>query len=230
MTTEKEKKPRKRKPRIKCDYSVKLYEDGKYHWLYDLHMLKNPAVLFDLFWALGVSTAITVFIIFCIQACSNGINADDLMIVLKIAGILIGIMLVLGVLGYLLYAALSGWIYSVHFIMDENGVEHKAAPRSKKLAKRIGFLTVLVGLFSRKPGMMGTGILASSNTSMSSDFLRVRSVKAVRWMNTIKVNERFSRNRVYVSDEDFDFVFDYISSRCPIAKKNGKTTLPEKSS
>ena len=145
MTTEKEKKPRKRKPRIKCDYSVKLYEDGKYHWLYDLHMLKNPAVLFDLFWALGVSTAITVFIIFCIQACSNGINADDLMIVLKIAGILIGIMLVLGVLGYLLYAALSGWIYSVHFIMDENGVEHKAAPRSKKLAKRIGFLTVLVG-------------------------------------------------------------------------------------
>jgi hypothetical protein len=43
-------------------------------------------------------------------------------------------------------------------------------------------------------------------------------VKAIRRMNTIKVNERFQKNRVYVSDEDFDFVYDYITSRCTNAK------------
>ena len=124
----------------------------------------------------------------------------------------------LGLLGYLLYAAISGWVYTVHFIMDEKGVEHEQAPRTQKIAKRIGILTVLVGLFARKPGVMGSGMLASSRTSMSTDFNIVKKVKAKRWMNTIMVNEPFCKNRVYVSDADFDFVYDYISSRCPKAK------------
>jgi hypothetical protein len=102
--------------------------------------------------------------------------------------------------------------------MDEKGVEHKSAPRSKKIAKRIGFFTAMAGLMAKRPGVVGAGMMAAGNSSMSSDFLFVRKVIALRKMNTIQVNERLSKNRVYVSDEDFDFVFDYISSRCPNAK------------
>ena len=205
-------------PKIECDYRVKLYEDGKYHWKYDLHMLKNPSVLFDVYKALGMTLLITGFIIFLIQACSTGFHLEDVGFVLKIMGIMVAIFFVLGILGYLLYAALSGWVYTVNFIMDEKGVVHQQSPRSEKVGRRIGCLTVLVGLFARKPGVMGTGMLAASNTSMSSDFSSVRKVKARRWMNTIMVNEPFAKNRVYACDEDFDFVYQYISSRCPKAK------------
>ena len=210
--------PKKRKPRIKYNYRVQLYEDGKYHWLYDLHMLKNPAVLFDLYWVLGITIGIFLILMLMIQACSGNFSPEDFGITFKITGVTAGIMFVLGILGYLLYAAVSGWIYTAHFILDEKGVEHIQSPRSQKVAKRIGVLTVLAGLFARRPGVVGTGMIAASNTSMGSDFLHVKKVKAIRWMDTIKVNETFSKNRVYVNKEDFDFVYDFIKAHCPNAK------------
>ena len=215
---EEKKVTKKRKPKIKCDYRVKLYEDGKYHWMYDLKLLKNPAVFFEVYWVLGITMLIFFCIMFLIQACESGLSDMDFGLVLEITGITAAIMAVLGLLGYLLYAALSGWKYSVHFIMDEKGVVHKQAASAQKVAKGIGFLTVLAALASKRPGVAGAGMLASSRTEMSSDFFFVRRVKAVKWMNTIKVNERFSRNRVFVDDADFDFVYNYICSRCPNAK------------
>lgn len=204
---------------IQCDYHVKLYEDGKYHWMYDLNMLKNPAVLIDVFKVFGITLLIMGCFLFIIQACENGINAEGLGFVLMLMGSIAGILVVLVLLGYLLYAAMSGWTYTVHFIMDENGVVHEQSPKAKKVGERIGFLTMLAGLLARKPGVMGSGMLAASRTTMSTDFSKVRKVKAIRWMNTIKVNEPFGKNRVYVADDDFDFVYNYISSRCPKAKE-----------
>lgn len=218
MPEEKKKRKRLQKPKIACDYSVKLYEDGKYHWMYDLNMLKNPAVLIDLYVALGMAVFIVACILFLIMACSSGLHLEELGFVLKITGLMVGIMLVLGILGYLLYAAMSGWVYTVHFIMDENSVVHQQAPRAEKLAKRLGCLTTLAGLATGRPGVMGAGMMGAGRTSMSSEFNYVRKVKAIRWMNTIQVNERLGKNRVYVSDDDFDFVFNYISSHCPNAK------------
>ena len=213
-----EKKKSIRKPKINCDYSVKLYEDGKYHWMYDLYLLKNPAVFIDVFKVLGISVGIVGCFFFLIQACSSGFHIEDFVFVFKLMGIMIAIMGVLGILGYLLYAAISGWKYTVNFTMDENGVVHEQAPQAEKTAKRIGVLTALAGAASGKPGVVGAGMISASRTSMRSDFSSVRKVKAIRWMNTIKVNERFGKNRVYVADEDFDFVYKYISSHCPNAK------------
>jgi hypothetical protein len=37
-------------------------------------------------------------------------------------------------------------------------------------------------------------------------------------LHVIKVNQLFEHNQVYVRKEDFDFVYNYIKSRCPKAK------------
>lgn len=203
---------------IRYDYRVKLYPDGKYHWMYDLHLLKNPMVLIDVCKVLGITLGIVACILFLIQACDTGMSLEGLGTVGKIMGIMVAIMAVLGLLGYLLYAAISGWIYTVHFIMDEKGVVHQQAPKAGKIARRIGMLNVLAGMASGKPGVMGTGMLSASHTSMATDFASVRKVKALRRMDTIKVNESFEKNRVYVNKDDFDFVYEYICSRCPKAK------------
>ena len=212
------KKVEKYKSKIKCDYRVRLYEDGKYHWMYDLPLLKNPAVLIDVYWMLGVSMAIFACIIFLIQACSEGINIEGFEISLKIIGVTAAIMFVLGILGYLLYAAMSGWTYTVHFIMDENQVIQKKKKKNEKVGKRIAVLTVLAGLFAKRPSVMGAGALAASRNTMTSEFASVKKVKAVRWMDTILVKEFLERNRVYVNKDDFEFVYDYITSRCKKAK------------
>lgn len=212
------KTAKKYKSKIKCDYRVRLYEDGKYHWMYDLHLLKNPAVLLDVYWMLGVTMAIFACIIFMIQACSDGLKLEGFEFSLKIIGLTAAIMFVLGLLGYLLYAAVSGWTYTVHFIMDENQVVHEQGAKSEKIGKRIAILTILAGLFAKRPSVVGAGALSASRNTMTSEFSSVSKVKAVRWMDTILVKEFLDRNRVYVNKDDFEFVYDYITSRCKNAK------------
>ena len=54
--------------------------------------------------------------------------------------------------------------------------------------------------------------------AMYTSFDNVRSVQCHKHRNLIKVNERFFKNQVYVRDEDFDFVYEYIKSHCPKIK------------
>jgi hypothetical protein len=54
---------------------------------------------------------------------------------------------------------------------------------------------------------------------MTTCFDSVRRLVPRRWMHLIKVNGLLSRNRVYVADEDFDFVYDYLCQHCPKARK-----------
>ena len=91
-------------------------------------------------------------------------------------------------------------------------------PRQVKKAEVIGFITVLVGAMAKKPTTMGAGLLAASKSRSSSEFANVRRVKTYRKRNLIKVNQLFNKNQVYVANEDFDFVYNYIKSRCINAK------------
>ena len=87
-----------------------------------------------------------------------------------------------------------------------------------KRNKALLWIGVLAGLAAGKPGLVGSSILAHTHTSLSSTFERVKKVKAVRRHHCIFVNGRFVRNRIFVDDDDFQFVFDYIASRCVNAK------------
>ena len=99
--------------------------------------------------------------------------------------------------------------------MDETGVVHKQFPKTVKKAKAIGMLNVLAGLAAGSPGSVGRGLLIASHTSLTSSFESVRKVKPIRRFNVIKVDELLTRNQIYVVDEDFDFVYNYILSHCP---------------
>ena len=221
-STEKKKQASGRKGPSKehftYDYQVRLYPDGKYHWLYDLHMLKNPAVLFEVFRVFAISIGIIGVFMFVIISCEDGVSLDSTVTILKIVGLMAAIFLGLCLIGYPLYAALLGWKYTVHFTMDEKGLVHQQTKRPEDLAQKIGCLTVLVGLLARRPGVAGAGMLAANRTAMSTEFGAVRKVKAVRWMHLIRVNETLSRNQVYVDDADFEFVYNFICRHCQKAK------------
>jgi hypothetical protein len=103
--------------------------------------------------------------------------------------------------------------------MDENEVKHIQLPRQFKKAQALGLLTALVGVASKRPTTAGAGLLSAARNSSTSEFRLVRSVKARRRLNVIKVNQLLNRNQVYVPDEDFDFVYDWIKSRCTNVKK-----------
>ena len=193
---------------------VRLYPDGKYRWVYEVNMLTNYSILFDVWKVLGISMGILVLLFVVIAVFDGDWDVDMLIGMASTLGVVALVMLVLGLIGYFVYAAISGWKYAVLFIMDEKEVVHQQMPNTVKKGQLIGALTILAGLASGRPGAVGTGVLAQSRLSMTSTLAHVERLISCRKMNLIKVNERFEKNRVYVNTEDFDFVYDFLLKHC----------------
>ena len=201
------------------DYSgkeVRLCTDGKYRWTYPMNMLTNPSIYFTICKIFGGIGAIA-FIVTYISDIFSG-NFANMIEDLKWWGVAILVFLVISGIAYLIVAAQYGGKYIVMFTMDENGIKHEQIPAQKKNASAIGGALAGAGILTGNIGRMGQGVLVANHTSLSSDFKVVRSIKAQRRWNTIKVNEPFAKNQIYTTEEDFDFVLDYIRSHCPKVK------------
>lgn len=197
---------------------VTLCDDGKYRWVYEMNMITNPTIFLTVFkiffWIILVMWAVFGLFLYVFAGDWEGLWG---MTKAALAGL--GVMAVLTLLGVLVLAAIYGGKYVVLFEMDENEVKHIQLPRQFKKAQALGLLTALVGVASKRPTTAGAGLLSAARNSSTSEFRLVRSVKARRRLNVIKVNQLLNRNQVYVPDEDFDFVYDWIKSRCTNVKK-----------
>lgn len=198
---------------------VTLCQDGKYRWVYEVNMLTNYSILFDVWKVFGISIVIIIILFTIIFLFTGELSLDIFIGMGKGVFFSAAILAVLSILGYLLYAAISGWKYVALFIMDEKEVTHQQMPREVKKGQIIGALTILAGLASGRPGVIGTGILSQSRSSMTSTLANVKRLIPSRRMNLIKVNQLLAKNRVYVNDEDFDFVYNFLCQHCVNAKK-----------
>ena len=196
-----------------------LCPDGKYRWVYDVPMLTNPSILFDVYWVLAISFGIVYLFNMVIMCCTGNASLEMAWNFLEMFVLLTLFFFVLGYVAYFFVAWSYGWKYSVLFVMDEKEVVHKQLKSTIHKARTIGKLTAMAGAASGKPGMVGMGILAATRTSMTTTLSGVRRVIPCRRMNLIKVNQLLSRNRVYCADEDFDSVYQFLCDHCPNAKK-----------
>ena len=196
--------------------NIVLCSDGKYRWYYEYPMLKNPVILFTVWKIMLIAALAPAFIIFFSSLPDGFLEA--LKGFVTIYGITAGIIFVLSCLGYFILAAIYGFKYIVLFEMDEKGITHTQQNKQFKKAQAISWLTVFTGAAKDNIGAMGSGLLAGSKQKMTSEFKNVKTVIGLKKQNTIKVNQLLSKNQVYVKPEDYDFVFDYIASRCKKAK------------
>ena len=194
---------------------VRLCNDGKYRWAYEMNLLKNPTIFFTVLKVMMISVGIVW--LFGLVIGLGDMDLDYFLFWTKLSGIMLGVFVVLTIIGVLVTAAILGK-YVVLFEMDEKEVVHIQMPRQVKKAEVIGLITALVGAMAKNPTTMGTGLLAASKNRSSSEFANVRRVKAYRKRNLIKVNQLLNKNQVYVADEDFAFVYDFLKSRCTKAK------------
>ena len=197
--------------------NIRLCPDGTYRWIYEFSMLKNPMILFTLWKVMAIAAAAPAAVTL-LSELGDGLFAA-LLGGVKVFGITFGIMFVLSIIAYLILAGMYGWKYIVLFEMNEDGVVHAQQPKQFKKAEAMGWLTALMGAASGSLSATGAGLLAASKSVSKSEFRIVRKVRGVRGLHTIKVNQLMERNQVYVFPEDYDFVWNYITSRCTNAKK-----------
>ena len=201
------------------DSRVTLYPDGKYRWVYEVPMLKNPSILMDVYKVLGISFGLVWLFNVLIISCEDGLTLDSLWGISSGFLVLMAVFLVIGYVAYVIVAWYYGWKYVVLFEMDEKEVKHLQMPLQVKKAKVLGALTAMAGAAAGRPGVVGLGLLASSHFSTTSILANVARLVPCRRMNLIKVNQTLNKNRVYVPDEDFDFVYDFLCQHCTKAKK-----------
>ncbi|MBP5737011.1 MAG: hypothetical protein J6W55_06150 [Acidaminococcaceae bacterium] len=199
--------------------NITMCTDGKYRWVYELNLYKNPAIVKEVCRVMLISLAIVMALVFIfVMIDTIGSFAEKLLFFAELAGIVLAVCLVITILGYLLYSCMMGGTYCALFEMDEDGVCNKIQDKHIKKAELIGAITMIAGLAGGRPGVIGTGVLASARTSMYTGFDDVKELEILPEKNLIRLNETLSRNQVYAENEDFAFVADYIKRRCRNAK------------
>ena len=178
-----------------------------------------PSILIDVYKVLGISFGIVWLFNVIIIGCDDGLTLKSLWDATSGFLALMGAFLIIGYVAYVIVAWCYGWKYVVLFTLDEREVVHQQMPRQVKKAMLLGAHTAMVGGAAGKPGVVGTGLLAASRTSTTSVLADVARLVPCRRHHLIKVNQLLNKNRIFVPDEDFDFVYDFLCQHCPKAKK-----------
>lgn len=195
---------------------IELGSDGVYRWDYELPMMKNPVLLISVWKVLAISVSAPALLVFFADL-SDGF-ADALITGIKVYGLVLGIITVVLLIAYTILAAIYGWKYLVSFEMNDEGFVHTQQPKQFKKAQALGHVTAAAGVAGKNPATAGSGLLLASKSSSTTVFKNVRKIIGRRGLNTIKVNQLFSKNQIYVDPADYDFVWDYIVKHCTNAK------------
>ena len=199
--------------------NIYLCRDGIYRWVYEMNMLKNPTILFTVWKILGF-IFIGVFLFEQLLSVFDGnFSSESFLSSAKVFGIILAVLLVIGVIAYLIVAAVYGWKYVVLFEMDEEKIKHIQLEKQHKKAEVLGLITALTGLASGNLATTAMGINVGTRSSTVSEFRRVKSLKAVPGRHLIKLRAGLVHNQVYAEGADYDFALEYIRSHCPHAKK-----------
>ena len=193
---------------------VTLFPDGNYRWVYEVKMLTNPTILFDVYKVLGISFGVVWLFMLLINGCEGNLTLGSIWEFSYGFLVLMAVFVVIGIVAYFIVAWVYDWKYVVLYTLNEKEVIHQQMPRQAKKAQVIGALTAMVGGLAGKSGVVGAGLLTASKTSSISKLADVAHLIPNRRRNLIKVNQLFNRNRIYVPDEDFDFVYDFLRKHC----------------
>lgn len=197
---------------------VTLFPDGNYRWVYEVKMLTNPTILFDVYKVLGISFGVVWLFMLLINGCEGNLTLGSIWEFSYGFLVLMAVFVVIGIVAYFIVAWVYDWKYVVLYTLNEKEVIHQQMPRQAKKAQVLGALTAMVGGLAGKSGVVGAGLLTASKTSSISKLADVAHLIPNRRRNLIKVNQLFNRNRIYVPDEDFDFVYDFLRKHCTKAK------------
>ena len=194
---------------------MKPSENGTYRWRYSVNLYKNPGLLW-LFYKVfgGIFAGCLLF----------GLFLADFKV--SFAGAMwtsvgFAVMIAIVTLSYYVYALIQGGRYTWDFEMDEEGVKGVQVANEEKRNKVLGTVVAAMGVATGNLTQMGVGTMVAADDERYSQFATVSKVKPDRKHNTINIHNGLFHEQVFVGDEDFDFMLDYITSRCPKLKKKG---------
>ena len=176
----------------------------KISWQISVPIFKNILILKQMLIAIGIPFgAVILFLLF------NAIRSDS-----KDSYYGIGLIVLLFLSGFLLLMVAFGGQYAVTFDMDEKGITCKSQDRYKKKSKMIGFLTVILSIFSKNPTAAGAGLLSQTRHTARIKWADINKVKYYPKYRTILVKENaLNTLGIFCTKENYPVVESYIKKR-----------------
>lgn len=148
-------------------------EDYILKWKIKVSIFRNSLILKQIGIALGIPFGILIVILLLL-----GIDSRY-----KLYGI--GLILALFILTWLFIMIVYRGKYEVQFTLSKEGALWETQPGQARKNRVINFLTAVLGLLSKKPGVTGAAILAQSRQREYLRWKRVRKVEYKPKQHTI---------------------------------------------
>jgi len=188
-------------------------ENSVYRWRYSVNLYKNVGLLWLFYKVFSwIFVGCILFALFL-----DGFKISRAGVTWTLIGFATMILLV--TISYYLYALIQGGRYTWDFEMNEEGVNATQVPNEAKKTKAIGSVVAAMGVATRNLSQIGVGMTVASCDGAYSRFETVSKVKPDRKHNTINIRNGLIHNQVFVRDEDFDFVLNFITTHCPKLQK-----------
>ncbi len=212
---------------------IELGADGKYRWVYELNMFKNPMILFTV-WQIFLFAILICFVLlfaiifistidwedlFYIDFKPNYLYWnnlwDDIKSILFGFGIVgLGATFILGTIGYLILAIVMGGKEVMVFEMDNEGVNMMLQEKTYEKQTGLMWLVAVSAMTGKNSNAMLDYALLTKRSQYSS-FSHSTTIIKKKAFRAIHLKQWFGFNTVYVEPEDFDFVWNYIVERVP---------------
>ena len=199
--------------------NIKINNEGKYIWGYELDLFRNFVVLKLVLKIIGISF-LGVYVLSCLLSIGNsGFFFDGLWKNTKAFIILTVVMLVLAIIAYFIYAKIMDGKYCVIFEMDEEGIKHTQLDKQADKANMLSLVEAMAAAAAHNPGLVGSSLMKYGHTSIQTDFKKVKKVSTDRKSNAIILKYGLHNNQIYVEDEDYEEVLSFIKDKCTIQQK-----------
>lgn len=172
-------------------------EDGAYRWSYDMDMYKNHYLLNVLLKVFGIIGLFCVGMMLFLFVQGHDLTLRIALIILACYAGLMG--LVAG--GYYLAALLMHGGYHLQFCMTEDEISLVRGELGRRVMDAAALLT------SPANAAAASGV---------TRFKEVRGMKEHREYDAFNLRTLYGGNQIWVPEQDYEFVRDYVLSRIPV--------------
>ena len=192
-------------------------ENGTYHWVYSLPMLKNFTLLRTILKIVAVMylafTAIIAGIVWF-----SGVPDDNFKMGLGVIAIVGIVVMLIAVGSYFLSAAIFHGYYVCIYEMDQEMFIQRQPKDQAERSEAVSLAAAVAGVFTNNFLLAGAALTQGDETVVKKRFSDWRSLKIIPSRGEIKVHSFLTWFTIWVNKEDFPFVADYLSSRCVNAR------------
>jgi hypothetical protein len=199
-----------------------IQEGDSISWEVDVPVATDPHVVGGLLEAVGGACLLMTIIISIITMTQAYARLEDILNVLKTFGAITGGLLALS---WLITLVFFGNKYHARFTVTKKGVSFESVEKRAKGAAR---LALLMGIFSGRPGVAGSGLLAMSQESMNVTWKGVFKAIFNEKRRTIVLRNAWRKILViYCREENYSQVADFVKTQMGSRKPyTGKSPLP----